>query len=486
MSDNIKHSGQVYTPDFLVTNILDYVGYCGEGIIKRHIIDNSCGDGAFICEIVKRYCSASTSSTLDKKEQLETYIHGIEIDEDEHKKCLKRVSETAAAFGITDVKWDIVCADALQVSRYDRLMDYVVGNPPYVRVHNLTTTYNSVKQFDFAKRGMTDLYIVFFEIGFRMMSDNGKMCIITSSSWLTSSAGKALRAYILNSRSLTGVIDLEHYQPFDATTYTIISRFENNSDSHKVEYCTYNISLHERLYMCSLNIADMVIDGAFYISAPESLKILRKIKTTQTKQIVTVKNGFATLADKVFIGNFSFESHKIAVIKASTGVWSECFYPYDHSGKPLVWNDFTQDHLLVEFLYSNKNKLQNGRDIEDKKAWWLFGRSQAISDVAREKIAVNSLVKDTNSIKINRVKAGAGVFGGLFVTYPQHIGFETIKSIINSEDFIEYIKLLKNYKNGGYYTFSSKDLSQFLNYKLNSCGNDDKRPVLQCTLQLFP
>ena len=34
-------------------------------------------------------------------------------------------------------------------------------------------------------------------------------------------------------------------------------------------------------------------------------------------------------------------------------------------------------------------------------------------------------------------------------------------------DQVNYVKLLKNYKSGGYYTFASKDLEQYLNYKLS-------------------
>lgn len=41
----VKNSGQVFTPDFLVSNILDYVGYTEGNILQKHVIDNSCGDG---------------------------------------------------------------------------------------------------------------------------------------------------------------------------------------------------------------------------------------------------------------------------------------------------------------------------------------------------------------------------------------------------------------------------------------------------------
>jgi len=51
-----KTKGRVYTPDYIVKNILDMAHYNGAHILKKHVIDNSCGDGAFLCEIVDRYC----------------------------------------------------------------------------------------------------------------------------------------------------------------------------------------------------------------------------------------------------------------------------------------------------------------------------------------------------------------------------------------------------------------------------------------------
>ena len=51
MSNKIKEQGKVYTPDYIVKNILNLAGYKGNNILQKHVIDNSCGDGAFLKEI---------------------------------------------------------------------------------------------------------------------------------------------------------------------------------------------------------------------------------------------------------------------------------------------------------------------------------------------------------------------------------------------------------------------------------------------------
>lgn len=52
MATAVKQHGRVYTPDYLVKIILDFGKYNSVSILQKHVIDNSCGDGAFLSEIV--------------------------------------------------------------------------------------------------------------------------------------------------------------------------------------------------------------------------------------------------------------------------------------------------------------------------------------------------------------------------------------------------------------------------------------------------
>ena len=111
----------------------------------------------------------------------------------------------------------------------------------------------------------------------------------------------------------------------------------------------------------------------------------------------------------------------------------------------------------------------------------LFGRTQAIRDVAVNKYAINTIIKNKNSIHLEIVAAGKGVYSGLYIL--TDIDWEIIKDLIISDDFICYIKMLKNYKSGGYYTYSSKDLEQYLNYKLSEKHGQSR--LSKGNLQLF-
>jgi adenine-specific DNA-methyltransferase len=470
---SVKNQGRIYTPEFIVKNILNLANY-KDDILEKSIIDNSCGDGAFLKEVVNRYCQSFLRQNKNLEElrrQLQKYIHGIEIEREEAEKCIHNLKSEAQKFGVSDVKWDIICADTLDIKTFDGKMDFVVGNPPYVRVHNLAESYDKVKQFSFSQNGMTDLYIVFFEIGFRMMNRTGKMCMITPSSCLRSKAGDYFRKFIFKERSLKAVVDLGHFQPFEATTYTIITFFENGSKNNSIEYYDYNEDEKKPDRTESLDYSEIFVNGKIHISKKHSLSLLHKLENynNSVSNNILVKNGFATLADSVFIGDKKFKGLTINILKASTNKWYKCIFPYDSSGQPLNLSNIKEYTDVYDYLLSQKDFLEQ-RSLASKDAWYLFGRTQAIRDVFKNKIAINSIVKDKNSIKIELVPAGAGVYSGLYII--SDFSLKEIKEVLVSDEFIEYLKLLKNYKSGGYYTFSSSDLQKFLTYKLRKNNHE--------------
>ncbi len=470
MTNPVKLSGQVYTPDYLVELILDEAGYRGESILGKHCMENSCGDGAFLCEILRRYCEAYRlrhGSLGGVEAEVATYIHGIETDLLAYECCLSNMRSTAEGLGLGECAFDIRHADTLTMDSFDGRMDYVVGNPPYVRVHNLESNFDAVKRFSFANGGMTDLYLVFFEIGFRMLRQGGRLCYITPSSWINSLAGLSMRQSILLERTLVSVIDLGHYQPFKATTYTMISLFVKGVPRDSFEFNIYDPVGNEKIHVDDIPFGEVSINGYFYLADRTTLGNLAGILTGSRRGHVSVKNGFATLADKVFIAqSFPFDEMVIPTIKASTGKWYKAFFPYDRAGKPLSREQIFSNPEISAYLTAHKGELLKGATEVENPQWYLFGRTQALKDVAADKIAINNCIKDVGSIKLNKVPAGQGVYSGLYILTDR--SFDEISEILLTQQFIDYIASLKKYKSGGYYTFNSNDLEAYLNYKIDS------------------
>ncbi|MCM1067178.1 MAG: SAM-dependent methyltransferase [Muribaculaceae bacterium] len=468
MADAVKHSGQVFTPAYLVDFILDEAGYRGEAVLGRHCIDNSCGDGAFLCRVVERYCAAyrSRKGTLDGVgRELEHYIHGIELDPEAYSNCLAKLAACCAALGIAPVHFDVCCTDALAVTRFDGRMDFVVGNPPYVRVHNLDASFEAVKRFRFGTGGMTDLYLVFYEIGLRMLAPGGTLCYIAPGSWTSSLAGSRMREYIVEHRNLVSVIDLGHFQPFKATTYTMIALFRKGRRADAFDCHRYLPDSSGKALVGRIPFEAEAVKAGFILADTITRENMRRMAMAAVPRAAVVKNGFATLADSVFIGSdLPFDDFTIPVLKASTGRWSRAFYPYDAAGDPLPDSEVFAEPAVAAYLEAHKSMLLKGCTEAEAGRWHLYGRTQALRDVCRPKIAVNTCVRDVASIKLSAVPAGSGVYSGLYILTDEPFG--SIASIILSDDFIAYVAALKKYKSGGYYTFSSKDLELYINYML--------------------
>lgn len=464
-----KEAGRVYTPKYIVDNILNLSGYYGRNILDKHVIDNSCGDGAFLRQIVGRYCAEFTSVFNDTnmlKENLEKYIHGIEIESSEHQKCIENLSKIAESFGVYNVNWDILCDDALKVEKYNKKMDFVLGNPPYVRVHNLGENFDAVKNFSFAQNGMSDLFIVFFEIGIKMLNRNGILGYITPSSYFNSLAASYMREYFIQNNLLKTVVDLQHFQPFSATTYTAITILQNDRDEHDVEYYRFDSNNLIPYYVDTLNSEDYYISKNYYFATKEELKTLNKIYYNCGQCDILVKNGYATLCDPVFIHDFTFDSqYIIPVIKASKGIKQKIFFPYNKDSTLIPENILSNDLCMYNYLLNNKEKLlKRSNEKDSNEYWYAFGRSQAISDTFRDKLAINSLLRTEEDFKFTSAPSGTGVYGGLYII-SDSISLEEISKSLKTQEFISYISLLAKYKSGGYYTYSSKDVKRYLDYK---------------------
>ena len=102
-----KH--QVFTPVNYIYELLDSVNY-NKNIFGKKILENSCGDGQILVEIVKRYIKDGISSgknSIEIANGLSTDIYGFEIDPIQYKKCINNLNSILIENKIPRVNWKI-------------------------------------------------------------------------------------------------------------------------------------------------------------------------------------------------------------------------------------------------------------------------------------------------------------------------------------------------------------------------------------------
>ena len=133
----VKETAEVFTPTPLVQKILDKLEEEDSELFSnpnKTFLDNSCGDGQFLSEVVIRKMERN-GCTLEKA--LST-VYGVELMEDNVKLCKERLSGPNPTMKILKIlDKNIICHDALTY-------DYSFGEP--VGIEKWLGRWRSLKQ----------------------------------------------------------------------------------------------------------------------------------------------------------------------------------------------------------------------------------------------------------------------------------------------------------------------------------------------------
>ena len=122
---------QVFTPIHIVKYMLEKIDYTSN-VFGKKIVDNSCGTGNILVEVVDRFIADAKKSRKHKetiKKGLESCIFGYDVDPKMVEICIENLNNVASNYGFKNIKWNIFNQDGLYI---ENTFDYVIGNPPYV------------------------------------------------------------------------------------------------------------------------------------------------------------------------------------------------------------------------------------------------------------------------------------------------------------------------------------------------------------------
>jgi adenine-specific DNA-methyltransferase len=484
-----KTLGQVFTPDWIIKEILDLIDYQGEKILNKYILEPSSGDGAFLIEIVKRYiasCRSKNFQNVEIKEGLEKHIYAIELDEFEFNKSIENLDKLVENLGITEkINWSIFNENTLNFYKgYNGFFDFIVGNPPYIRIHNLNNETRELikKEFKFSE-GTIDIYLSFFEMGFKMLKKDGLLGFITPNSFLHNSSYQLFRDYLKKEKKLKTLIDFKANKVFKGySTYTAITIFDLNNQNEFFEYKELEnekIELKNRVNFANLNKLDWSFtdqENEFFLTD------LNSDKNSSIKDFFDVQYGFATLRDKIYLGTIKNYDENIVwfndyllekdllrkVVKGSKfkGKINEnerILFPYEFiNNKYIIIPEKKLATLYPKtysYLLENKIELES-RDLDKGALWYEFGRSQGVQTIHNEKIVLSTLVN--GKIDFYKIPKEVLMYSGLFIIKNKPFSdWKIIEDTLSSDEFYKYIRLTGKDFSGGYKSVTSKQIKEF-------------------------
>ena len=249
-----KSLGEFYTDRRIVEYILDWVEYSHQQngnvenrLFLQRLIDPACGAGTFLISALKRYFQnflVHHKWVSDGISDLLEHNRIVGVDVNPFACALSRLGYLTFLIPyLVRAKLEqgqlplnrglpIVQADSLidvHGEIKDKSYDYVVGNPPYVRIQRLNTNGSKqsyLKSFDSAV-GRFDLYALFIERGLQLLKPNGKLGYITSNKFMTTNAGSGIRKVISKRATINHLFDLSDTKVFGAAVLPCVIVLEN-------------------------------------------------------------------------------------------------------------------------------------------------------------------------------------------------------------------------------------------------------------------
>jgi adenine-specific DNA-methyltransferase len=118
--------------------------------------------------------------------------------------------------------------------------DLVIGNPPYVRQEQIKELKPALKEEYDCYTGVADLYVYFYEQGFRLLKEKGYLSFITSNKYFRAGYGEKLRKYLGAKSTIEVMIDFGDANVFEAIAYPSIIVFKKEKpNEHQAAVLTW-------------------------------------------------------------------------------------------------------------------------------------------------------------------------------------------------------------------------------------------------------
>lgn len=476
-SSKRKSLGVTYTPP----NLIDYIsgrllsrlgGVCHD----FRVIDLSCGAGAFLLRMASQINSLTGESY---KHIIENRIYGIDYDRSAVSLLNQLLVDLARSEGSTLSRTNIYHGNSLDRKFLSSVLGQkkfhaVVGNPPYVRTHNIPIEDREMLKSWTTCSGNTDLYIPFYEAGIELMTDDGVLGYISSNTFLKNKSGSLLCKYLADNRLIFTLVDFKEHQMFDNlntyTTICLLSKQPNTSYEYAEPGPEFDTKTVTGLRFCKKHYP---VAWDRLATSNDDVRLIEIAESAGTPlwKLTDIRVGLATLADKVFFGEHDVEPEilkrcvKVSTLKgASDLAHKHIIFPYRQCGGKYVG---MTEKELQEFpkayahLLEHKERLLERDKGKCKAKWFLYGRTQGINSLWGEKLFVPPLAKTPVLIKCTDSEilylSGYAIFRKSGSPY----SLDVIKRVLESQLMTMYMDKKSKKMQDGWAVYSKEFMKNF-------------------------
>ncbi len=508
-------------------------------LLTLKILDPACGSGAFLNQALNFLIAehqeidnliADLTNAMPKfydtdKMILEQNIFGVDINEESVEIAQLSLWLRTAKKGrkLSNLSQNIKCGNSLidfdWNKEFPQIMgnggfDVVIGNPPYIRLQGLKANYEKESCFYENKyKSATanyDIYVLFIEKAFQLISKKGNVCFIQPHKFLISEFGKGLREFLVENKAVESILHFGSNMVFkDASTYTCILKLSHDNKEVKFQHISpEKIDLPINYEKVSYN----TLSGEKWnLFGSDIAKVFTKLK----QQPLTVKDvfakifqGIATSADNVYLikgnqnGNYmkGYSKALDKTVEIEMGLVkpmlkgedvskykdlkNEYFVIFPYNLKDGKASSMTEDYIKQNFpkgyqyLKDNETVLRNREHGKmDKEGWFLYIYPKSLTEFEQSKIITPDISFKTNmSLDIGTFYHGTTLYSFIKSDNVKE-DYKFYLSLFNSPLMWFFIKNTGTELRGGYFRFKTKYLEPFPLPKLENLN--DQQPFIE-------
>jgi hypothetical protein len=236
----LEPKGVVYTKAWVVELLLDLAEYRSDrNLVDAVAVEPAAGDGAFLSPMIERLiasCRKLGRPLSDCGGSLVAYE--LDVASADRARALavnilvERGIEKAFAESLAG-SWVRRGDYLFEANRFEA--DFVIGNPPYVRLEDIPEETVALYRETFSTmRGRADLYVAFFEAALCQLKAGGVCAFICADRWMRNQYGAELRELVTSAYSVDVVLEMHDADAFgeEVDAYpaiTVIRRKEQGS-----------------------------------------------------------------------------------------------------------------------------------------------------------------------------------------------------------------------------------------------------------------
>lgn len=239
--DEKGEHGEVFTRRWVVELILDLSGFTVDRDLGGLVaVEPSCGSGAFLAPMTERLiesCRIHDRPLTDIRSALRAFDllpANVELAQKTVAGALVDggVGHVEAASISTDC---VECGDFLLTAHGEDAADFVLGNPPYIRLEDVPPARsNAYRRACPTMRGRSDIFVGFIEMGLRILKPDGVLGFIVADRWMHNQYGAELRRLVSSNYAVEAVVSMHDVDAFEESVsaypaLTVIRRAEQST-----------------------------------------------------------------------------------------------------------------------------------------------------------------------------------------------------------------------------------------------------------------